>query len=378
MRSSSTGSRQLPHRVSWGTVAARPDTLASNPVEAKRTIYTVMLAVGVLTAVVAWLYGDAIGALEPWQGWFLPTVVVLMAAFLFAFRQRRIPFRRLEEALVVAAALVILMALFQISFSGSPTSGRALRALDRIGGWLPIFYGLCFLALGTVQGAVASAVTLGFFLAFALPHVPGPGGWHSQETMVLAEGYAAQVLLIVVLANFTHIAQLEAVRSTLFEQQARTDGLTGLPNRRHAEQLLDDEVERADRYDRPLSLLLFDLDEFKPVNDLLGHDVGDRVLGEIGRVLAPRLRDSDTLARWGGEEFVVISAEMGLDEAERLAERLRALLGRHDFGIGRPLTASFGVTERRYGEAAGEMVRRADTAMYAAKRFGRNRVHRAD
>jgi diguanylate cyclase (GGDEF)-like protein len=161
------------------------------------------------------------------------------------------------------------------------------------------------------------------------------------------------------------------------EVQANTDELTGLANRRHGEHALEMEVERAERYARPLSVLLFDLDFFKAVNDAYGHAVGDRVLATVRDLLSDRLRPSDLLARWGGEEFLLIAPEMREDEASRLAERLRTLVERHDFGTGWRLTASFGVAERFARESAAELVRRADEAMYAAKRDGRNTVRLA-
>jgi len=157
-------------------------------------------------------------------------------------------------------------------------------------------------------------------------------------------------------------------------RQASTDSLTGLANRRGGRELLEREVRRASRYDRPLSLILFDLDRFKAVNDRYGHAAGDRVLRAVARAAARAVRDTDRVIRWGGEEFVVVCAETGQNEAGQLAERLRRRIERLRLGRQRLVTASFGVATFCAGEDAAALSERADKALYRAKHGGRNRV----
>jgi diguanylate cyclase (GGDEF)-like protein len=158
-------------------------------------------------------------------------------------------------------------------------------------------------------------------------------------------------------------------------REASTDSLTGLANRRSGRKALEREVQRASRYGRPLSVLLFDLDRFKAVNDRYGHPAGDRVLRAIAQAATKAVRDTDQVVRWGGEEFLVICAETGRAEASRLAERLRRRIARlHHVRRKLAVTASFGVTTFAPGEDSAALAERADQALYRAKRGGRNRV----
>jgi diguanylate cyclase (GGDEF)-like protein len=155
------------------------------------------------------------------------------------------------------------------------------------------------------------------------------------------------------------------------------DVLTGAYNRRRFEERFDDEVRRAERYGRGLALILLDIDRFKSVNDELGHPFGDEALREVALRCGSVVRSTDVLCRYGGEEFCVVLPETDLARASALAERLRAACGDEPvryLGMERTLTISLGVAAWRPGEAPSELVSRADGALYAAKRGGRNRV----
>ena len=157
-------------------------------------------------------------------------------------------------------------------------------------------------------------------------------------------------------------------------RQASHDHLTGLYNRWKFEEVLQLERERARRYGTQFSVVMFDIDHFKRVNDEFGHDVGDRVLQGIGGLVAQQVRRTDILARWGGEEFMLLLSETGLEHARQLAEATRMRVGQADFpGCGR-LTISLGVTEYRPGETLSTMLKRVDNALYSAKRGGRDRT----
>ena len=167
---------------------------------------------------------------------------------------------------------------------------------------------------------------------------------------------------------------LEAANHRI-DELARTDALTGIPNRRHFEEMLDLEIVRSLREGAPLALLFLDLDHFKQVNDTFGHEAGDAVLVAAARSLRSRLRPYDMFARWGGEEFVVLLPGASRDIACEVAERLRA--GLESLVVPpceRSVTGSFGAAVHLAGELAGDLVRRADEAAYRAKQGGRNRV----
>ena len=169
------------------------------------------------------------------------------------------------------------------------------------------------------------------------------------------------------------IQTLQAANAELL-RLATTDTLTGVWNRRFFETLVVTEIQHAGRYDEPLSLLLFDIDHFKAINDAHGHMAGDQVLIDLSHRVRDYLRSGDMLARWGGEEFVVMLRHCDGAEAQRLAERLRALIAAEPLPrVGR-VTASFGVAEFRSPESADAWLNRVDDALYQAKAAGRNRV----
>jgi len=157
-----------------------------------------------------------------------------------------------------------------------------------------------------------------------------------------------------------------------------TDGLTQLNNKRYFDEMLDREVARAKRYKRSFSLLVFDIDHFKKINDRLGHLAGDTILRQLGAVLLGRLRVNDVLARVGGEEFALITPEVGLDGARELAGKINRLISdtRFDFdGTRVDVTVSVGVAEwQPHYEDPSDLYKAADEKMYEAKRNGRNQV----
>jgi two-component system, cell cycle response regulator len=158
------------------------------------------------------------------------------------------------------------------------------------------------------------------------------------------------------------------------------DGLTRIHNKRYLAEFLEREFSRARRHGRSLSLIAFDIDHFKNVNDQYGHLTGDGVLQELALLVAPRIRRDELLARAGGEEFTVVLPEGTLEVAERFAEFVRRMVARHTFvcdGHEIPVTISLGVATLAEGmERPEDLVRAADQALYRAKRAGRNRVSR--
>jgi diguanylate cyclase (GGDEF)-like protein len=172
-------------------------------------------------------------------------------------------------------------------------------------------------------------------------------------------------------------AQLSAA-NTLLQQLAVTDALTGLPNRRALFDLLQREIIRERRRGHPLAVVMFDIDNFKEVNDRYGHAAGDTVLRHVARVTANEVRGMDTLARYGGDEFVLVLPESDEAQALQLAERILAALRSSEVRIDRHalrITASFGVASLGADDLEPEqLLRRVDAALYAAKANGRNQV----
>lgn len=160
----------------------------------------------------------------------------------------------------------------------------------------------------------------------------------------------------------------------MLRAQAEVDELTGLYNRRQANEILQLELERRQRYGTPVSIALLDIDRFKPVNDNHGHATGDQVLQGIASLLLRRLRSNDRVARWGGEEFLMILPHTTAYCAAEAANGVREALAQATFTGDLKITASLGVAEYDPGESLDDFVERADQALYRAKSQGRNRV----
>jgi len=158
----------------------------------------------------------------------------------------------------------------------------------------------------------------------------------------------------------------------LMEFISITDRLTGIYNRGRFEQILGMWIKNMRH--NPFSMLLFDIDNFKKVNDCYGHTVGDKVLVGISGIVTSHIRDDDVFARWGGEEFVVLFGTTGIEQATELAERLRMAVEATSQAEAGRVTISIGVAQHRQGETINELVNRADEKMYEAKRAGKNQV----
>lgn len=170
--------------------------------------------------------------------------------------------------------------------------------------------------------------------------------------------------------------ELEALRARVarLEHDSATDHLTGAWNRAHFDRVISAELATASETRRPISLLLIDVDHFKRVNDHFGHATGDSVLRELVALVRGRIRASDVLFRWGGEEFAVLVSGAGHRRATRAAENLRAAVEAHTFETVGALTVSIGVAEALVDAEPAAWFARMDAALYAAKNAGRNRV----
>jgi diguanylate cyclase (GGDEF)-like protein len=222
--------------------------------------------------------------------------------------------------------------------------------------------------------------------------VGSPGSGSDQLELPLRAGHETFGTLFLFGRSFDEEARLTAVSLAgqsvvaldnaklhrIVERQALVDGLTGLANRRQCEEALRTEVSRSRRFGGPLSIVVGDLDDFKSVNDEHGHPVGDTVLREFARILERSVRDVDVAGRWGGEEFLLVLPGTDGEGAVRLAQRIRDYLEGRTLstpeGVPVRITASFGVAEHRQHLEPEELVAAADSALYEAKRAGKNRV----
>ncbi len=186
-----------------------------------------------------------------------------------------------------------------------------------------------------------------------------------------------QAICIGIAAVIGHLFDREVYYRRRAELKANIDGLTEIYNHRYFQDRMSAEIERADRYDRALSLIMLDLDDFKQFNDTWGHQEGDRLLKWFASVCSNCVRNIDVPARYGGEEFVIILPEIGSDEAAVVAERIRKTTERNsvlEFGENRRLTVSAGVASfPKHGTSRKSLILNSDVALYHAKQRGKNR-----
>lgn len=199
--------------------------------------------------------------------------------------------------------------------------------------------------------------------------------------IAMSEYSAGIVYIIIVLA----ISGLSSFRSNYYNRKqyiysrqllslSTTDPLTGVYNRTKIDEELDRWVRYSKRQGRPLSVVFFDIDDFKKINDTFGHLAGDRVIVDIVKMILDNIRQSDVLARWGGDEFILLLPNTGKRQAAELAEKLRSLVaGRRFENVGN-LTCSFGLVAAEESDSADLLLNRADQLLYSAKKHGKNIV----
>lgn len=256
---------------------------------------------------------------------------------------------------------------------------------------------VCSLAMAMMFGTTSQALvamTLTEFNAFALGLMDNPpqllrdNGLFPSASAVLCEEFElsrpsrtvarwvarkVRCRFYALVAVATDITADVDVTSA-YERMALTDRLTGLANRRGVERQIRHELLRLRRFHTPISFILLDLDHFKGINDSHGHGMGDEVLRQVAKAITACVHDTDLVARWGGEEFLVVLPETPYSGALICAERIRADIQSLSGRLGFAVTLSGGVYQPGPGETMSDLLARADTRLYEAKRTGRNRI----
>jgi len=322
-------------------------------------ILTVVTANFLLLAGVVFLYcaaAEILAVRRRFLPWAVSVCAAALPALLWFTYGSDLAKGRLE---VHCLALIAMFTMISVTLFGQ--GNAALRYPAHACGWL----------------MNASIVLNAAWGAFALGHRPNPNFMHPDGV----DAAFSYLSMIVGLGNVVSLAWLSlCVHRQELQATAQTDSLTGLLNRGAFEEILRRELVRSATSKSLLGILLLDIDYFKQVNDEHGHLVGDDVLRGVGAALRRGTRPSDLLARFGGEEFVILLRDAGLEQSEEVAERLRGdIEALRDLPAGVNLTASFGVAVNAPGETAGEFLHRADQALYRSKRDGRNlvTVHRS-
>jgi len=289
---------------------------------------------------------------EHWTLAFVEAGIVCIMLLLFVFVYVS---RRTRTVGIIMAVGFICVALMSTLLLGIKEIFWAFPALM-----------VAFFMLDTKQATILTGGFVGCFLAIV---------WHQLPAIYLAK-ICLTLTVTVLLANafsLTNRRQLESLR-----RLAHVDPLTGAGNRRAQNLKLDAGNAMFHRSTSPVSLLIIDIDHFKRVNDTYGHILGGQLLIDLCELLDCHTRASESLYRYGGEEFVLVAEQTALDEAVHLAEKLRIQTAQEAFASGIALTISIGVAQLERGESREGWLGRADSALYRAKGGGRNRVVVAD
>lgn len=330
------------------------------------TIIVITLPVG---AVLAFMYAFQILAVGETLGGWASLVFSLVVFGLWSaaiFRRDWTP--RVEWAFFLVMILYLcLMTIENVNlFAGEHSKGEVYfsDALNAIILWLVITLTASYLALPDRETSLLLiAILAGMTVAF-LYHILFKGGFRFSVILIWVQSFFALFVLVLLITQM----------GRLHKKYISTDDLTQTCNRREIYRVLQRELSFSVRMGKPFSIILFDVDLFKQINDTHGHMAGDRVLRETAELVNRSIRTTDCLGRWGGEEFLLVLPQTDLTAATLLAERLCELLSERSFeGVDR-VTASFGVTSFRAGQELEDLLHAADRAMYRAKQNGRNQV----
>lgn len=363
----------------------------------KRLIYLWCLGLSSPSVpVVMWLRWDEEPLLLVTYGLLSLVLAVLFVGLLV----RRITAAVAEGVVITVIPLLWIARMFSVLYLQPDLAVAAGAVNQSIGPGFVILAIVAYLALPARQGLLLSGGFVLVCLALVLPRVTGEimrSGATTEVIGLLRVGVttAVSVALLFALASLKEHLARERAHAEVNATLARTDQLTGLPNRRGIMERLRALQALADRHDRPLTLAIVDIDRFKAVNDRAGHLAGDRVLREIAGVMTELLRDSDVVGRWGGDELIVVlpetTAAAGSASMQRVLERVRRAVvvsplqqdgtnepdlrpGSVGPGPEAGITLSVGVAQRERGEDQDHLLSRADRALYRAKAAGRAQV----
>ena len=343
-------------------------------------LHSIMLSLfvsGIVAVGVLWALESRFGLLDELCRVAYPTILVIFFAGAVMLHRR-------PQTIVIARwmAFLSVIGLLVIQFAAAVWGDGPLVGnypFISLLMWLPLAYAIDMLMLETRHGPWAACALFVFIAMVSIFRIFAAGSGDAGDTALLVNLLASHIVLLACLSGLVKfklaLAKADARSNHLFEQ-ASTDPLTGLANRRYGLEMLRRAVAE------PVSevssaIIVCDIDRFKGINDLNGHDVGDRVLLTVAAILKKSTRDLDTVIRWGGDEFLIVVPRIGAPALAELAERLRARVAAatlHDDGqCAIALSLSIGVAALVDDEKIDDWIKRADQALYLAKAAGRNR-----
>ena len=294
-----------------------------------------------------------------------------------ALYTRRLSLRVAEPLLIVVTTLTFFGILARALYYGYPDETAQNTILWLYLWWL-LLYLFCFLSTSARRALFLSLGIFAGLVALTVPHALNTaddgflGGFSTLSNLYFS--HIIGITVIYFLATFQQRSQHAEKTANLMQRLAFTDDLTGVANRRQMEQLVGAEIARDVRYDRPFSVVLVDIDNFKQINDTYGHDRGDVILKELTIKMRGSVRASDRVGRWGGEEFLILAPETRLQDAVALAEHVRERVAAEPLAGEHEVTVSLGAAAVQPNDTVASLVKRADDALYRAKAQGKNCV----
>jgi diguanylate cyclase (GGDEF)-like protein len=337
----------------------------------KINIYRILIPLGLISMLAIWILEYSVNETRQFDVYSRPVFLLILAIgiVLTFFGERFVKILDMLMFLTVAVYFVtnyysLLLDqgyLYKYSF------------MENIPEWMPVVFFMAFFAFKTRQALSVSGL---FYLAVLLP------GLVAYST--LYTGTEKQNLMSLLLSNLTLLVMMSSIAilresnirtrayADAMQQLASIDPLTGIYNRRVLDSYLRMGLVQAQSSGQPYSVILFDMDHFKQINDRFGHLIGDDVLRRTATGILRQVRPSDQLGRWGGEEFLILAINTDRDQALQLAERLRKTLEQDVSTDAIQVTASFGVAQFVAPETPESLISRADVVLYEAKGKGRN------
>lgn len=267
-----------------------------------------------------------------------------------------------------------LFHLYKFHFAINQGFGDGKNDLDEYTFWIPLLFVFIFLIYRRKKGLLYSLIVYSLTVIVGVFYLFPDFSVHIPELDTISQFYLSSLAYIAALFFLTQLIEVYSENETL-QNMAYTDYLTQIPNRRKIEDLIQLEIVRAKKTKKPLSVIIFDIDSFKMVNDRFGHDKGDIILRELANTIKENLKNGNYFGRWGGEEFLIITPNKNKEQATKLANHLRATIENSTFPYVDKITLSFGVTELNNTDDSCTLFSRADKALYISKNSGKNQVN---
>lgn len=346
--------------------------------ELKRTAYVLALLLGTGSMVIELVFGSPTQsisyAIVTFDRLVFSAVIGVAVWVVWAMYTGRITIHHMERPLALFSAVYFLAKFGLALFVGD---GPVSLAFAESWYWMLLAtwtFGLLAYDLkrALVQNTVVSIIALILHMASAGMKSSVPGLLQQLPDIAASHLRLGATTAILSILGYTKQQWVRVEREAIaLRHLAHIDPLTNLPNRRQLNKVLS---ETHELYPGLVTLIMFDIDSFKQINDEHGHLIGDRILQEMSQLAQAVVRSQDLLGRWGGEEFLVVCPHTRLGEGLAIAERIRKAMAAHEFPYVGTVTASFGVAQHRPGESTDQLISRADVSLYQAKADGKDRI----